>query len=165
MVLHEDGDTMMGEGSTHDLIADSSATRESNALYGFDPSIAPPLLGPSTGTSWKSPLEPQPSRKLNDLSTTLTSSEAFPFSETPIETVESTTAPAATSFAKSEVKVEEDGIVDENSDWSEDVHAPADKGLERALLSSGLCYDIRMRYHCEVRPTADVHPEDPRRIY
>lgn len=37
--------------------------------------------------------------------------------------------------------------------------------LPRASLPTGLCYDVRMRYHCEVRPTADVHPEDPRRIY
>lgn len=37
--------------------------------------------------------------------------------------------------------------------------------LPVSSLPTGLCYDIRMRYHCEVRPTLDVHPEDPRRIY
>lgn len=37
--------------------------------------------------------------------------------------------------------------------------------LPRSSLPTGVCYDIRMRYHCEVKPTLDVHPEDPRRIY
>lgn len=60
--------------------------------------------------------------------------------------------------------MERDSIVEENSDWSEE-ETTAAKGLPLASLRTGLCYDIRMRYHCEVRPTADVHPEDPRRIY
>lgn len=37
-----------------------------------------------------------------------------------------------------------------------------------ANLPTGLCYDVRMRYHCELDPPQqrlDVHPEDPRRIY
>jgi histone deacetylase 6 len=54
--------------------------------------------------------------------------------------------------------------MEENSDWSADDPATS-SGLTAANLATGLCYDIRMRYHCEVRPTADVHPEDPRRIY
>ncbi|KAL8702512.1 MAG: hypothetical protein Q9201_004327 [Fulgogasparrea decipioides] len=36
------------------------------------------------------------------------------------------------------------------------------------LLPTGLCYDVRMRYHCELDPPKqrlDYHPEDPRRIY
>lgn len=36
------------------------------------------------------------------------------------------------------------------------------------LLATGLCYDVRMRYHCELDPPKDrfdYHPEDPRRIY
>ncbi|EEP79153.1 histone deacetylase clr3 [Uncinocarpus reesii 1704] len=37
--------------------------------------------------------------------------------------------------------------------------------LPISSLPTGVCYDIRMRYHCEVKPTLDVHPEDPRRIY
>ncbi|KAJ9395721.1 hypothetical protein DTO282F9_7341 [Paecilomyces variotii] len=57
-----------------------------------------------------------------------------------------------------------DSIMEENSDWSEEGAASA-KGIPTASLPTGLCYDVRMRYHCEVRPTADVHPEDPRRIY
>ncbi|KAL1984364.1 hypothetical protein VTN96DRAFT_9225 [Rasamsonia emersonii] len=58
----------------------------------------------------------------------------------------------------------EDSVMEENSDWTgEDATTPT--GLPVTSLATGLCYDIRMRYHCEVRPTADVHPEDPRRIY
>lgn len=37
-----------------------------------------------------------------------------------------------------------------------------------ATLPTGLCYDVRMRYHCELDPPKqrlDFHPEDPRRIY
>ncbi|WEW56248.1 Histone deacetylase hda1 [Emydomyces testavorans] len=37
--------------------------------------------------------------------------------------------------------------------------------LPLSSLPTGVCYDIRMRYHCEVKPTLEVHPEDPRRIY
>ncbi|GAB1210101.1 hypothetical protein APSETT445_008891 [Aspergillus pseudonomiae] len=58
-----------------------------------------------------------------------------------------------------------DSLVEENSEWSEGEDAVAIRGLPIAQLPSGLCYDVQMRYHCEVRPTADVHPEDPRRIY
>lgn len=51
---------------------------------------------------------------------------------------------------------------DDDSDYSfDEEHA----FLPKASLPSGLCYDPRMRYHCEVRPESDVHPEDPRRIY
>lgn len=59
---------------------------------------------------------------------------------------------------------ESDSLVEENSDWSVD-DAATSVGLPVASLATGLCYDIRMRYHCEVRPAAEVHPEDPRRIY
>lgn len=40
--------------------------------------------------------------------------------------------------------------------------------LPVANLPTGLCYDMRMRYHCEMEPPTDrleIHPEDPRRIY
>uniref|UniRef100_A0A093V872 Histone deacetylase n=1 Tax=Talaromyces marneffei PM1 TaxID=1077442 RepID=A0A093V872_TALMA len=61
---------------------------------------------------------------------------------------------------------ESDSIMEETSDWSADDPASATAvGLPVASLPTGLCYDIRMRYHCEVRPAAEVHPEDPRRIY
>ena len=35
-------------------------------------------------------------------------------------------------------------------------------------LKTGYCYDVRMRYHCELEPPKDrrdYHPEDPRRIF
>lgn len=36
-------------------------------------------------------------------------------------------------------------------------------------LKTGICYDVRMRYHCKIVTSAmdyvDPHPEDPRRIY
>ncbi|OAX78324.1 hypothetical protein ACJ72_07371 [Emergomyces africanus] len=59
---------------------------------------------------------------------------------------------------------DEDSLVEEDSDWPND-SAEDTRGLPLASLATGLCYDIRMRYHCEVKPTLDVHPEDPRRIY
>ncbi|KAK9464085.1 uncharacterized protein V1516DRAFT_100484 [Lipomyces oligophaga] len=41
--------------------------------------------------------------------------------------------------------------------------------LPRALLKTGLCYDMRMRYHAKIINNAhdylDPHPEDPRRVY
>ncbi|KAJ5517621.1 Histone deacetylase class II [Penicillium expansum] len=55
-------------------------------------------------------------------------------------------------------------LVEPDSDWSDD-EVMAKAGLPLASLATGLCYDHRMRYHCEVRPQSDVHPEDPRRIY
>lgn len=59
----------------------------------------------------------------------------------------------------------QDSLVESVSDWSDESDEPAKPGLAVGSLPTGLCYDIRMRYHCEVNPTADVHPEDPRRIY
>ncbi|KAJ5626517.1 histone deacetylase [Penicillium herquei] len=57
-----------------------------------------------------------------------------------------------------------DSLIEPNSDWSDEDIVPK-HGLPVGSLATGLCYDVRMRYHCEVRPTTDVHPEDPRRIY
>ncbi|CAL5871501.1 uncharacterized protein PFLUO_LOCUS5754 [Penicillium psychrofluorescens] len=60
--------------------------------------------------------------------------------------------------------IRRDSLEEPNSDWSDD-EATIVSGLPLASLATGLCYDNRMRYHCEVRPSTDVHPEDPRRIY
>ncbi|KAJ5765215.1 Histone deacetylase clr3 [Penicillium odoratum] len=57
-----------------------------------------------------------------------------------------------------------DSLVEPNSDWS-DNDMDTKSGLPLGSLATGLCYDVRMRYHCEIRPMSDVHPEDPRRIY
>lgn len=40
--------------------------------------------------------------------------------------------------------------------------------LQIAMLPTGLCYDVRMRFHCELQlhqRADDHHPEDPRRIF
>ncbi|KAK2735021.1 Histone deacetylase hda1 [Myotisia sp. PD_48] len=64
----------------------------------------------------------------------------------------------------SKMKTDVDSLMGEDSDWSVD-HSDDTKALRHSALPTGLCYDIRMRYHCEVKPKSDVHPEDPRRIY
>ena len=49
-----------------------------------------------------------------------------------------------------------------------DVRAPIKHQLQVAMLPTGLCYDVRMRFHCEIMPlnsTEDHHPEEPRRIF
>ena len=49
-----------------------------------------------------------------------------------------------------------------------DVEAPIKHQLQVAMLPTGLCYDVRMRFHCEIMPlnsTEDHHPEEPRRIF
>lgn len=45
---------------------------------------------------------------------------------------------------------------------------PRPHPLPFSTLRTGLCYDVRMRYHCELDPPKeriDYHPEDPRRIF
>ncbi|EGE07161.1 histone deacetylase hda1 [Trichophyton equinum CBS 127.97] len=80
-----------------------------------------------------------------------------------------TGTPRPTVAAGHHVKAEPDtAIADEaaeDSDWSADHHEGRSRALHRAQLPTGYCYDNRMRYHCEVKPTLDVHPEDPRRVY
>lgn len=54
------------------------------------------------------------------------------------------------------------GLLDE-SDAEHEPSAPY-----TSTLPTGLCYDVRMRYHCELDPPKqrlDYHPEDPRRIF
>ena len=49
-----------------------------------------------------------------------------------------------------------------------DTAAEAESRRQQALLPTGLCYDVRMRFHCELDPPkqrVDFHPEDPRRIF
>ena len=153
----------------------SSSSAAADRLTRGDPSITHSLLGQSTPPP-SSPRISDGGRR--DQKKTFALPRVIPGSSTPI-----------VSEGDGDIVIEE-----ENSDWSED-RAPTKEaqqpvplpsphhhhhqnssnnavikssnisGLQRSLLSSGLCYDIRMRYHCEVRPTADVHPEDPRRIY
>ena len=49
-----------------------------------------------------------------------------------------------------------------------DAAAEAESRRQLAMLPTGLCYDVRMRFHCELDPPkqrVDFHPEDPRRIF
>lgn len=51
-------------------------------------------------------------------------------------------------------------------DRSDGEHEPT--APYNSSLPTGLCYDVRMRYHCELDPPKqrfDYHPEDPRRIF
>ena len=55
-----------------------------------------------------------------------------------------------------------------SSEESEESKGPLKHRLQLAMLPTGLCYDVRMRFHCEIMPlnsTEDHHPEEPRRIY
>lgn len=49
-----------------------------------------------------------------------------------------------------------------------DHKSPKRHQLQIAMLPTGLCYDVRMRFHCELQlhqRADDHHPEDPRRIF
>lgn len=57
---------------------------------------------------------------------------------------------------------------DDSSDDVTTDSMPRTRPTPLAALPTGLCYDVRMRYHCELDPPKhrlDFHPEDPRRIY
>ena len=59
-----------------------------------------------------------------------------------------------------------DGRVNGISGDSDAEHEPT--APYASSLPTGLCYDVRMRYHCELDPPKqrlDYHPEDPRRIF
>ena len=53
------------------------------------------------------------------------------------------------------------GTADNSESWS--VSGKRANPLPISSLKSGLCYDVRMRYHATV-DADDMHPEDPRRI-
>lgn len=163
MTMQEDEDIVMGEAGPHPpnpaplpYPASDSVNKPPTPVHlngGGDPSIAPSLLGSSLPAS----LPPRPpSPKALDTTYTSNGRGMSP----PKGLAKSIEPGPATSASLGEKR---DSLVEENSDWSEEDTAHG--GLPLASLSTGLCYDIRMRYHCEVRPTADVHPEDPRRIY
>lgn len=59
-----------------------------------------------------------------------------------------------------------DGMPDDFTYQSDGEHEPVEP--YKSSLPTGLCYDVRMRYHCELDPPKqrlDYHPEDPRRIF
>lgn len=54
--------------------------------------------------------------------------------------------------------------------YLDDLGYEEDETIEpfRSELRTGYCYDVRMRYHCELdtpKDRRDYHPEDPRRIF
>ena len=159
--MEQDGDTLMGEAGPHHPSASASHGHPtSNPSVpaipgtlngGIDPWLAPPLLGQSMNL----PLPAQSGGQ----------HAAAPVAQAqPTVPSSAPEKSAGLSAAITEPAHRADSIVEELSDWSEE-DLGARVGLPLASLPSGLCYDVQMRYHCEVRPTADVHPEDPRRIY
>ncbi len=59
-----------------------------------------------------------------------------------------------------------EGMPGDFTDHSDGEHEPV--APYKSSLPTGLCYDVRMRYHCELDPPKqrlDYHPEDPRRIF
>ena len=56
-------------------------------------------------------------------------------------------------------------VEDTEEDQVEEHEIPAPYA---SFLPTGYCYDVRMRYHCELDPPKErreLHPEDPRRIF
>ncbi|OJJ43996.1 hypothetical protein ASPZODRAFT_18771 [Penicilliopsis zonata CBS 506.65] len=170
--MEHDEDTVMGDvGSHHPLLPPSTTTthvhpaseedsRQTAAaayLNGrSDPSLAPSILGPSMTVA----LPPQLGPPLaHESAPVLDDNRDVSPAKGLVKSVES-------SGSTADASTKPDSIVEENSDWSdEEVQDAMSVGLPIASLPTGLCYDIRMRYHCEVRPRDDAHPEDPRRIY
>lgn len=147
----DDGDDTIMEGTSARIpigVGRPPATNRSRSLQpvsgingNANPSLTPSLLEP-----FQKPLPLPISRPLPMAST------AAVVNEVPGQ---------LSSSSRSEE--EADSFVEDDSDVSDE--QPRQKGLPLSSLPTGLCYDIRMRYHCEVMPTADVHPEDPRRIH
>ncbi|KAF7585373.1 Histone deacetylase hda1 [Aspergillus hancockii] len=157
MAAEEDEDTVMGEAGSHHPNPAPSLNLNNDGpgdLNGrSDPWLAPPLLGPPAKLPIQSAVNvqnPEPSAVADNNG--VSPPKSLPKS---VDSAEAT----GDDFQRI------DSLVEETSDWSEGEDAAAVRGLPIAHLPSGLCYDVQMRYHCEVRPTADVHPEDPRRIY
>ncbi|KAJ6110855.1 histone deacetylase [Penicillium sp. IBT 16267x] len=121
-----------------------------------DPSLAPSVIPRASSKSPSSGPDPA-SLQDQPASTGIIPPDQF------IKTSPPESNSAELSFSRT------DSLVEPKSEWSDD-EMPASSssaavGLAVASLPSGLCYDSEMRYHCEIRPTADLHPEDPRRIF
>lgn len=148
MAIDDDEDTVMGDAGSHTAphVASHQSLSSTKPVPGqlngrSDPWLAPPLLEQPV----RVPL-PAPESADNQ-------------GVSPPKSL-----PKSIDSTEVEDQGKEDSLVEENSDWSDD-EVSVRTGLPLATLASGLCYDVQMRYHCEVRPTTDVHPEDPRRIY
>ncbi len=100
-------------------------------------------------------------------------------SESAGQTLRSTSVLAndvAGNLSISSSKSEEEYDDELNDDHSEGKSGFSSDPLRYSKLPTGLCYDVRMRYHCELEPLPDedgyvigadpdLHPEDPRRIW
>lgn len=151
----EDEDIKMGETrELPTLPSHASLTHpppSTNPEGRTDPALAPSLINqnlPQRSSPGAGPISALPS-------TTLT---GFMPPERPAKLSDSESNSA-------EHLLRRDSLVESNSDWSEDEDDMSKPGLAVGSLPTGLCYDPRMRWHCEVNPSSDVHPEDPRRIY
>lgn len=155
MAMDGDKDTVMGEAVP---TVSNPATSHAHPMPdrrtlngGVDPFPSP------LAHSLRVPLPPRPpGQNIRD-----TSSAADSRPVSPPGMANSAPKPVTDPLASAGEEEEEDSLVEDNSDWS----GEESSGLPLASLPSGLCYDAQMRYHCEVRPTTEVHPEDPRRIY
>ncbi|KAE8149612.1 hypothetical protein BDV25DRAFT_156032 [Aspergillus avenaceus] len=156
MAAQEDEDTVMGEAGPHNPgpapLQHLNGGTPGHINGGSDPSLAPPLMGPSmklpvqTATAMQNP---QPPAGVDNGGVSPTKSLPKSLDSGELNTDD---------YPKTD-------SLEEGSDWSDTEGANTTWGLPLTQLPSGLCYDVQMRYHCEVRPTTDVHPEDPRRIY
>lgn len=137
----EDEDTVMGDvPSFRSQLSHNHNIPQPHRIafnHTADPALTPSLLSQTL------PASPSPGSETSHFHDSTFSAQAAPF----------------------ELLVKRDNLVEPNSDWSDNEEMAKTRGLPLASLATGLCYDVRMRYHCEVRPTSDVHPEDPRRIY
>ncbi|KAL4995413.1 hypothetical protein BDV10DRAFT_174661 [Aspergillus recurvatus] len=152
----EDEDTVMGEAGYHAVNPDTANAAGQQTTNGHlngrsDPYLAPLLLSQpmQTPVVQAGNSQPQETSAPTDEPKTLLPKSAL-----------NTPAPADAADTTPDYQ---DSLVDEYSDYAEEGKGAS--GLPLASLPSGLCYDVQMRYHCEVRPASDVHPEDPRRIY
>lgn len=148
--MEDEEDTVMG-GTRKPSHSSLTQPPPSSHLHNRpDPILAPSLLPSALGNSPSPGSEHQPGQD-----TPAPAGLAPPEGVNKMSDSDSNTASQSTR---------QDSLVEPNSDWS-DEEVAAKSGLPLVSLATGLCYDVRMRYHCEVRPTSDVHPEDPRRIY
>jgi histone deacetylase 6 len=159
--MEEDEDTVMGESRSLTNLAPSSMANHTASVTQTDVSSTTAALQPPSVLGLPPP------------TATVMSPPGFSSDYNPAPLLTSSYTPDLHGLTRSiedeasnvvKSSEESDSLMEENSDWSADDQATS-AGLTVANLATGLCYDIRMRYHCEVRPTADVHPEDPRRIY
>lgn len=156
--MGEDEDTIMGEVQKLPSLPSSSSLTQppppTHIHHQGDPTLAPSVLppaqkSPSPGSGSGSGSDPFPPQS-TILTGMLPPPERIKMSDSETNSLDNL--------------LKRDSLVETNSDWS-DEEVTVRAGLPVGSLATGLCYDIRMRYHCEVRPTSEVHPEDPRRIY